>query len=154
MKQTHLALATALAALLSLSAVPALAASSASSASSDGSSASVGSSSTSVEKSSESSTGDKKTAAGDYRIVDVAQAPQRPGTLRLTLQALATDGPAGQVVLLLPQQAAERGALAAGQVVSARERAYGMEFAKADQAFFLVLDDAWFHELNTRALTL
>lgn len=151
MKPTHLALATVLAALLSS---PALAGSSASSASSEGSSASVGSSSTSIEKSSESSTGDKKTAAGDYRITEIAQAPERAGTLRLTLQALATEGPAGQVVLLLPQQAADRGALAAGQVVSARERAYGLEFAKADKTFFLVLDDAWFHELNTRAITL
>lgn len=144
----------ALTLMLGALAMPALAASSASSASSEASSASVGSISTSFEKSSNSSSKGKDVAEGDYRVTNVAQAEQRPGHLRVTLQALATPGAEGQVVLLLPQQAVERGAVAAGQIVAAHHRPYGIEFAKADTPFFLVLHDAWFDELSTRPLTL
>ena len=133
---------------------PALAASSASSASSDGSSASVGSLSTSIEKSSNSSSKDDKVAEGDYRIVEVAEVDQQPGKMRLTLRAL---NPAdGEFFLTLPQEAMQQGRLAAGGVVTARAHAYGLQFAAGAprEAFFLVLRDEWYRELQTRPVTL
>lgn len=147
-------LSRAAAALLLTLSLPALAASSASSASSEAGSASVGSVSTSFEKSSESSTGDRKTAAGDYRLLEVAQAPNRPGMARMKLQPLA-DGQ-GEFFLYLPQQAAEQSQLAAGAVVTVKERAYGFEFAKqaTQEAFFLVLADDWLRELQTKVVRL
>ena len=114
---------------------------------------SIGSSSTSIEKSSESVSGDKRVAQGDYTVVEVAALEQRPGMLRVHLQAVA--GPE-DFYLLLPRQAAERGAVAPGQVITAQQRPYGVAFtaagASADQAvpFFLVLDDAWYRELDSR----
>ena len=133
---------------------PALAASSASSASSDGSSASVGSLSTSVEKSSNSSSKADKVAEGDYRIIEVAAADKQPGKMRLTLRAL---NPAdGEFVLTLPQEAVLQGRLVAGGMVTARQHAYGVQFAAGAprEAFFLVLQDAWYEELRTKAVTL
>ena len=140
-------------AVLGAASGPALAASSASSASSDGSSASVGSLSTSVETSSNSSKADK-VAEGDYRVIQVAAADQQPGKMRVTLRAL---NPAdGEFVLTLPQEAVLQGRLAAGAVVTARKHAYGVQFAAGAprEAFFLVLQDAWFEELRTKAVTL
>ena len=133
---------------------PALAASSASSASSDGSSASVGSLSTSIEKSSNSSSKGDKVAEGDYRIIEVAVAERQPGKMRLTLRAL---NPAdGEFFLTLPQEAVQQGRLAEGGVVTARAHAYGLQFAAGAprEAFFLVLQDAWYQELQTKAVTL
>ena len=133
---------------------PALAASSTSSAASDGSSASVGSLSTSIEKSSNSSSKGDKVAEGDYRIIEVAAAEQQPGKMRLTLRALnPTDG---EFVLTLPQTAVQQGRLATGVVVTARAHAYGLQFAAGvpREAFFLVLRDEWYPELQTKAVTL
>ena len=146
-----------LAALLVLSAaLPALAASSASSASSDSVSTSVGGISGSFEKSSDSSKGDKKTA-GDYKVIDVAAAPNRPGITRMTLQAVADASADGEFYLYVPHAVAQQSGVAAGQTIVARERPYGLEFAhKADSAsaFFLLLGDDWLRELNTKVVTL
>ena len=56
----------------------------------------------------------------------------------------------------MPDRAAEAGGLVVGQVVSARERPYGLEFARADTqtAFFLLLEDAWYRELKSVAVSL
>ena len=136
---------------------PALAASSASSASSDGSSASVGSLSTSIEGSSNSSKADK-VAEGDYRIVEIAAADKLPGKMRVTLRAVnpAVSPADGEFVLTLPQEAVQQARLAAGGVVTARQQAYGVQFAAGAprEAFFLVLQDAWYEELRTKAVTL
>lgn len=150
----HTKLTMATAALLLVSSLPAGAASSASSASSDAASTSVGSISGSFEKSSDSSAGDRKTAAGDYRLIEVAQAPGRPGMARMKLQALADQQ--AEFFLYLPQQAADQSRLAAGAVVTVKERAYGFEFAgqATQQAFFLVVADDWLRELQTRVVTL
>ena len=140
-------------AVLGAAAGSALAASSASSASSDGSSASVGSLSTSIEGSSNSSKADK-VAEGDYRIIEVAAADKQPGKLRLTLRAL---NPAdGEFFLTLPQEAVSQGRLVTGVVVTAKQHAYGVQFAAGAprEAFFLVLQDAWYQELRTKAVTL
>ena len=146
---------------------PAWASSTASSVASDAGSASVGSLSHSLEASSASSTGGR-VAQGDYRIVDVAEAPARPGELRLTLAAdgpadapaddAARDGaaPAPTVALWLPRATAERAGLAAGGRVAVRQRPYGLEFAAGTPRtpFFLVLEDAWHQGLGTRPVAL
>jgi hypothetical protein len=140
--------------LLAAASLPALAASSAASSASESLSTSVGSISNSFRGSSDSSTGPTRTTDGDYRVVDVAQADQ-PGMLALTLQP-AAPGQGEAFVLVLPQQAADNGGVAVGGVVRAANRPYGVEFARADnrQAFFLVLDDDWYRELDSHPVTL
>ena len=139
----------ATAALLLAASLPAGAASSASSASSDAGSASIGSVSTSFEKSSASSRADRRAAAGDYRLLEVAQAANRPGMARMKLQSLADEQ--AEFFLYLPQPAAEQSRLSAGAVVTVKERAYGFEFAgqATQEAFFLVVTDDWLRELQT-----
>jgi hypothetical protein len=135
---------------------PCLADSFASSASSAGS-ASSGSVSDSLQGSSNSSKGEDKVADGDYRVIEVAEAPGRPGMLQLRLQADAKAGEAGWLQLTLPAQALAKRPLAAGDVVSARHRPYGIEFAHAAatrEPFFLVLADGWQRELAPRAVSL
>lgn len=141
--------------LLGAVALPALAGSLSTSAAAGGSSASSASS-TSVEKSSDSSTSNKGVAEGPYKIIDVAAVPERPGTLRVKLQAVATPGAEGEFFLYVPQQTVAQNRLAAGQTVLASQRPYGLEFAHAEtrQAFFLVLDDAWFRDLASNPVTL
>jgi hypothetical protein len=148
---------TALALLLGAFALPATAGSSASSASSDSVSTSVGSSSTSIQTSSESSTGDNKVADGDYRVIEVAEAPARAGTVRLKLHAVAQqEAKQGEFFLYMPQEAYDQSRLGQGSVVTARARAYGLEFAnaKAGKPFFLVLADEWFRELQNKIVRL
>ena len=118
---------------------------------------SVGSVSTSIEKSSASSSPGKRVAGGDYRIIHMAQAAERPGMWRLNLQAVAGSGGQGEFFLYLPQAVLDKTpALAEGAVVTARERPYGLELSQGSrrEAFFLVLDDEWQRDLQTRALTL
>ena len=95
-------------------------------------------------------------AQGDYRIIEMAAAPARPGTVRGTLQALAAQGAEGRLFLDLPQQTATGAQLAVGERVNARERPYGLEFAHGEplQAFFLVVHDDGARELRTRPVTL
>ncbi len=151
---------TALALLTGAFALPALAASSASSASSESASTSVGSSSTSIQNSSASSSGDNKVADGDYRVIEVAEAPARAGTVRLKLHAVAQEAKQGEFFLYMPQEAYDQSRLGQGSVVTARARAYGLEFAKftgeaqAGKPFFLVLADEWFRELQTKIVRL
>ncbi|WP_046112609.1 hypothetical protein [Aquincola tertiaricarbonis] len=147
-------LAAALVASIAVMASTARADSVVSSASSAGS-ASSGSVSDSIQGSSRSSGGDDRVAEGDYRIVAVAAA-ERPGRLRLTLQAEATPGPQGRFQLELPQQAVQPAGLVQGDLVHARHRPYGVQFARVDnrQPFFLVLADTWHGELASRPVPL
>jgi hypothetical protein len=152
---------SALALLLGALALPAAASSSASSASSDSSSTSVGSSSTSLEGSSNSSSGgEQKVVDGDYRIIEVADAPARAGTVRLKLHAVADEAaPAAKdnaFFLYMPQEAYEQSRLGQGSVVTAKARPYGLEFAggTAKKPFFLVLADEWMRELKTKVVRL
>jgi hypothetical protein len=156
-KPSLASIALALAALLlGAAALPAMAASSTASAASDSLTTSVGSASGSIQKSSDSSSTDNKVADGDYKIIDVATLAERPGTLRMKLQAVADRGADGEFFLYLPQPAFEQSRLAQGDIVSARQRPYGLEFAHGQtrQAFFLVLSDDWYRELNTTAVVL
>lgn len=140
--------------LLGTLSLPVLASSTASTASLDGLSASVGSVSGSIDKSSNSSV--KTVTAGDYKVIEVAQAAGRPGTLRMTLQPVADTSDANVVFLYVPEQTLVKNPVRAGQVITARDRAYGTEFALADtgKAFFLVLEDNWYRELQSSLVTL
>ena len=146
-------------AMLCLStATPCLAESLASSASSAGS-ASLGSVSDSSAGSSNSSARKPTTAQGDYRVIEVAEVAERPGMLRLQLQATARPDAQGDLWLVLPRQVLAQRPLLPGDIVSARPRPYGVEFARADaanarEAFFLVLADDWHRELEPRAVSL
>lgn len=142
---------------LALVAIPALADST--SSASSASSTSVGSSSASIEKSSNSSSTKDKVAQGQYTVLEMTAVVQQPDMLRLRLQAVAQGQiAASEFFLLLPRQAVERGQLDVGQVVAAEHRPYGLAFATVTAAgstatpFFLVLDDAWFGELESRPL--
>jgi hypothetical protein len=145
-----------LALLLAAAAMPALAESSAASSASDSVSTSVGSLSGSIQKSSDSSSKTTTVAEGDYKVIDVAALPERPGMVRLKLQALAERGAENEFFLTLPQEAFDRGQLAQGRIVTARQRPYGVEFASREtkQAFFLVLADDWYRDLQTNAVVL
>lgn len=145
-----------LAAALTLSlacAAPALAASSAVTSASDSLSTSVDSLSRSIKKSSDSSAR-TVVGQGDYQVIQVAQA--EPGTQEVTLQAVPGTGANGSFTLRVPDKAAAQGGLVVGQVVRAHDRPYGLEFARADTrtAFLLLLDDAWYRELQSVPVTL
>jgi hypothetical protein len=148
---THLAVA---ALLLGAAALPALAESSIASSASDSVSASSDSASGSLRRSSNSSSDTKQIANGDYKIIDVAAVAERPGTLRLTLQALATPGIEGEVMLYVPQVTVAQAQLATGITVHAQQRPYGVEFAAAQTPFFLVLSDAWMKDLPSQPVVL
>ena len=148
-------------ALLCLGCVSSGRAESSTSSASSAASTSVGSASDSIRGSSNSSSrSTHQVAQGDYRIVDVAQATPRAGRLRLTLQAVAVPGAAGALTLELPAQALAPRGLAAHELVSVRQRPYGLEFARAGvgsstrEPFFLVLADAWHRELDARPVAL
>jgi hypothetical protein len=119
-----------------------------SSASSAGS-ASSGSVSDSLSGSSNSSSGGNKTAAGPYKIIDIAQTPDRADRARLTLQG---NEPQMRIVLDLPKSTFEQQGLDKGDIVYAENRPYGIEFARNDnrKAFYLVLADEWHGELAPR----
>lgn len=150
---TRLALLLAVAA-----AVPAWAASSASSAVSDSLTTSSGSVSNSIQKSSDSSSGkDEKMSEGDYKIIEVAAAPARPGTVRLKLQPVAdTNAKGGEFFLFMPQEAFEQSRLGPGHVVTAKPRPYGLQFTQAtsQKVFFLVIEDEQYRELQTKVVSL
>lgn len=137
-------------------AMPALAGSSAASSASDSVTTSLGSSSASVKRSSDSSTQDTAVTEGDYRVVAVDSVAERPGTLRMKLQAVADDGVDGELFLYLPLAAVEDSQLGQGGIVTARRRPYGTEFSSGQtrRAFFLVLHDDWYRELQSNAVVL
>ena len=144
--------AICLAALATACALPAHADSASSVASSAGS-ASSGSVSDSIGASSDSSSGDRRVAAGEYRVIDIAQAPAKPDTTRMTLRAVAG---AREFTLDVPNRAlADRG-VDKGELVQVSERVYGFEFAHADtkRSFFLALQDDWYRDLASRKVTI
>ncbi|QOK94632.1 hypothetical protein HF908_25190 (plasmid) [Ralstonia pseudosolanacearum] len=122
------------------------------SAASSAGSASSGSVSTSLNSSSHSSTDDEKTANGDYRIVDVAQAPDRADYLRVTMVADGAPHQQQRIALDLPAAVFAKQGLGRGDLVRAEHRVYGFEFARQDtrEAFYLVLADTWHDELAPR----
>lgn len=151
---SQLSRALCLAALAAACALPAHADSIASSASSAGSESS-GSVSDSIGTSSNSSHRDKRVAAGDYQVIDIAQALAKPGTTRMTLRPVAGDK-GGEFTLDVPDRALAARQVAIGAMVRVNERVYGYEFAYADtrQPFFLALQDDWYRELRSQKVTI
>ncbi|MBX3607114.1 MAG: hypothetical protein KF788_17680 [Piscinibacter sp.] len=134
-------------------AAPVAAESLASSASSAGS-ASSGSVSDSLQGSSNSSSPDRKVAAGEYRIDAMTAVAEKPGFLRLHLTHVTRPGT--ELLLDLPEKTATLAALGVGERVAARQRVYGIEFATtpAREPFFLVLADDWHRELASNPVRL
>jgi hypothetical protein len=151
---TTLTRALALALAAAACTLPAHADSVASSASSAGS-ASSGSISDSIGGSSNSSHNDRRVAAGQYHVIDVAQAPAKAGTTRVTLRAVA-GGPATEFWVDVPDRALADRRVDKGAVVQVNERVYGYEFAYGDtnKPFFLALQDEWYRELSSRKVTI
>ena len=145
---------TAAGALLWSIATTAVATSSATSMVWDSASSAASIASDSLKNSSGSSSKATGVAQGDYTIIAVAAAPQRPGVMRMTLQAVADASERGALLLYVPAKVIDQGGLAVGETIAARPRPYGVEFAKGEPrvAFFLVLDDDWFRELNSVAV--
>lgn len=142
---------------LGLAALPALASFEISSSISDSISESVGSVSASIRTSSESMSGDTKTAQGPYEVMDVQAVAERPGSVRLALRALQEG--AQDIELTLPQQALERGRIVVGSVIEAQPREFGIAFAARDATgyahpFFLVVHDERYREFATQRVTL
>ena len=125
----------------------------------------------SIGASSNSSSPDKKSAAGHYRIEQVAELADKPGHLRLHMKAMDPGSADVALWLDLPRAAVQAQQLAVHSVIELRQRAYGMEVAQAQlqsvtparaganqpgaaPAFFLLLADDWRHALETRAVTL
>jgi hypothetical protein len=97
-------------------------------------------------------------AQGHYTIVEMVAMAERPDMLRLRLQPVDATA-AQEFVLLLPRQAAERGQLVTGQTIAAEHRPYGLALAALNPAgdsapFFLVLDDDWYRELESRPVVI
>ena len=123
-----------------------------SSASSAGS-ASIGSISDSFGASSNSSSGDNKRADGRYRLTDIGDTPGRAGIARLTMEG---DSPQQRIVLDLPKAVVQQQGFVRGDFVQAKNRDYGVEFARDDtrKAFYLVLADEWYNELAARKVSI
>lgn len=146
--------ALGLAALATASTLPAHADSVASSASSAGS-ASSASISDSIGASSNSSHRDRRVDAGQYRVIDVADAPAKAGAVRMTLRAVAA-APGDDFYVDVPRRALAQRPVLKDELVQVNTRVYGYEFAYADtqRPFFLALQDEWYRELDSRAVTL
>ncbi len=129
--------------------------SSATSLAAEGASSAAGSASDSLGTSSNSSSKATGVAAGDYKIVDVAAAPNQPGMVQLKLVAVKQEG-AAPVTLTLPEQALNKSGLGQGDVVTASDQTYGLKFAnaKTQQAFFLVIHDDIYRELASNPISL
>ncbi|WP_294001592.1 hypothetical protein [Sphaerotilus sp.] len=146
----------ALVLLCAAATLPVQAASTAASSASDSASSAASSASDSIGKSSNSSSPGNDVADGDYRVIDMAEATDRPGRVRLTLQGVAAGKPETTFELYLPRATLEQTQLTTGQQIRTRQRPYGIEFARADarEPFFLALHDAWHRELASHPVTL
>lgn len=128
--------------------VPAAASVATSSAISESVELSVNTISNSVKRSSNSSSG-TTVAEGDYRVTRLTLVT--PELREVTLQAVPGTGAQGELVLHMPERAVHAGGIAIGERITARQRPYGYELARSDtqQAFFLLLDDPWYKELQS-----
>ena len=150
----HLKKSLATLALLACAApLSCLAASSVGSSVSDSLTQSSGSISDSIHGSSNSSSPDNRQVKGDYKVIDMAEAADRPGYVDLHLRQVAAGD---EITLRVPRMAAEQGHVANGAIVTAMQRPYGIEFA-ANQpraAFFLALADDYVRDMKMAPVTL
>jgi hypothetical protein len=88
-------------------------------------------------------------------VIDVAQAPGKPNTTRMTLRA-AVGAPAREFYLDVPDRALAERRVNAGELIEVKDRMYGYEFAYADtrRPFFLALQDDWYRELGSRKVAI
>jgi hypothetical protein len=156
MRTIRIPLLTLTLAVGTLIGLPAAAGTTLSTSISDSVSTSVGSVSTSIKKASQSSTKDDKTAAGDYKVLEMAALDDQPGMTRLKLQATQGQAERGEFYLLLPQAALDKGQVREGAIVTAQPRPFGVAFAVGEprQPFFLVMEDQWYRELASRPVVL
>jgi hypothetical protein len=117
-----------------------LAASSVGSSVSDSLTQSSGSVSDSLKGSSHSSSPDDKQVKGDYKVIDIADAADKPGFVELHLMP---TGAGAEVYLTMGRDAAARAHVGTGATITALQRPYGIEFATTQPraAFFLALAD-------------
>ena len=115
-------------------------------------------SSNSIEGSSASSSRGDKTAVvqdGTYRVtagVASAVTAALSGEFGASLAPQGMEG-AQAFVLNVPVGAFGGEVPSAGDTLQAQRRDYGVQFARADTPFYLVLADAWSAELDSRPLT-
>lgn len=121
---------------------------------SDSISASVAEISGSISDSSRKSSRAVNNAAGDYKVVDVADAADKPGQQRVQLQPVDTNKPG--LYLYLAKAELDQARIRPGQTVTAQERAYGLAFTRAggNDAFAVVLDEDARKELTPNPVTL
>lgn len=128
-------------------------ASSAGSSASSAGSASVRGSSDAISGSSDSSGGPDQVAAGQYRLARIEPAdPQRQQVLlRLEPVAAHHDG----FGLTLPAHLVDEGGLNTGDLIRVGKQDFGLSFTReaAAKPFFLVVNDAWELDLQTRRVT-
>lgn len=128
-------------------------ASSAGSSASSAGSASVRGSSDAISGSSDSSGGPDQVAAGQYRLAAIeALDPQREQVL-LRLEPVAAQRTG--FALTLPAHLVDDGALNPGDLIQVGRQEFGLTFSReaAVEPFFLVVNDAWELDLQTRRVT-
>jgi hypothetical protein len=116
-------------------------------------SAVLGSVSDSLTTSSGSSSRGAGLAAGEYRVLDVAELADKPGTVRVQLVPAPTAPRAGAqaanhttaLSVDMPRAALGAQGLAKQEAVSILQRPYGFALARTAnrEAFFLLLDGTW-----------
>ncbi len=117
-------------------------------------STSVGSVSDSLQTSSNSSSGKKEVAQGPYTVLEIEAIADKPDMLRVRLQA-ATPEATDTFFLLLPRATAVQAQLAPGQIITAQKRPYGLAFSSpGSKPFFLVMQDTWMRDIESRPVTL
>ena len=118
----------------------------------EGSRTSIGGLSNSITASSNGSSTAVGLAQGDYTLVEVAAVNDQPDMVRMALQAVDRDKAENDVYVLLPAKTYLDAGLQAGQVISAKQRPYGVELAKANDSkpFFLLVQDSLLEELKSK----
>lgn len=95
-------------------------------------------------------------AEGDYKVVDVAQAQDASGRMRLTLQPVASVDDQDDIYLYVQGDQYARVHPRLGDIVSAKMRPYGAAFfmqGKGDP-FVLVFRDGWSDQIQAQPVTL
>jgi hypothetical protein len=105
-----------------------------------------------LSNSSKSSTNAVKTAEGNYRVTDVADADGKQK--RISLQALNQKQTG--LYLYMNRDEYARAKLVPGDEVTAAARPYGVAFTAlgGKEAFAVVLDDAWIKDLNPQPVVI
>jgi hypothetical protein len=99
-------------------------------------------------------------SAGSTASGSASDSIHASSVLRVKLRAVQTmDERLAEFTLDVPRDALARRALAQGDLVTARPRPYGIEFAygdgeRAPEAFFLALADDWQRELDPHVVEL